>query len=257
MRPFLCLAVLILQLTPAAVSQNLQSISWLSTAEKSQLQREGFIQFTAPTLQELPFLQRHPQRQQLSLIATDQGRRNLNIAVEGVFWLSYQNISPQAAQEKFFITTQAFSKMKGMTYFSQSRNRRETLILDIYRVESLSRPTRLNDRVWNSLAASSFDYFYQNDNTFGEGIYSMRVLNQFPTTQIVITNEQKIFWGIMPLVDPKHLYFLFNADFLADGILIYGFSGAQTFSLFGLERSREASFLNRLRALADWFQQNF
>lgn len=238
-------------------AQDFSRVSWLTDREKAILQREGFLQGSAPDLGRLPLLARHPQRALVVSVAEGSPRRSLNVVVEGVFWMPLQAVTPREAQERFFYLSQSFSRMKGMTYFSQSRNRRETLILDIYRVEGPDRTARLPDRPWSEVAPSSFEYFFQKDNTFGEAVYSMRVRNQFPQTTVVIANEQRIFWGLIPLVDPRNLQFIFQAEFLEDGILVYGLSGAQALSLFGLERSREASFFNRLRALADWFRGQF
>ncbi len=256
MRLFPCLVVFMLP-SLSLFGQIPDDLSWISRQERQTLQRDGFFQYTAGSIEQLPLLKKHPAKASIVSLATGQGQRQFNILVEGLFWLPTRDLSAQQSLEKFFRLSQSFSKMKGMSYFSQSRNRQETLILDIFRVPGPSRKEPLNDREWSNVPARAFEFFYQKDNTFGDGIYSMRVINSFPQTTIVISNEERIFWGIMPLVDPNDLYFIFHAQFFDSGILVYGFSAAQTFSLFGLERSRESSFFNRLRALADWFRQQF
>lgn len=257
MRSNLCLAVLLTYPLFGLLSQIPDDLGWVSPREIEILQKDGFFQYSAASLGELPLLKRHPAKTSIVSLANHQGRRQFNVLVEGLFWLPTRGLSAQQSLERFFILSQSFSKMKGMTYFSQSRGQREILILDISRVSETTRRDRLEDRKWSAVPDQAFEYFFQKDNTFGDGVYSMRVINSSLQSTIVITNEQQIFWGIVPLVDPQNLYFIFRAEFFDTGILVYGFSGAQTYSLFGLERSRESSFFNRLRALADWFRQHF
>jgi len=67
-----------------------------------------------------------------------------------------------------------------------------------------------------------------------------------------LSNLQPLKYGILPLVDPGNLKMLFVVTVLADKVAVYGVMEAKTASLFGLERSKDENFRNRMRALAGW-----
>lgn len=253
MRPALCPVFLLL--SPLVLfAQEDPRLSWLGTEELARLRREGFFQSTAASLDQLGLLRRAPFRAEI--LSTLRSTRP-NVVVEGLFWLPTPRMSPEQAQLRFFQLTLSFSRMRGMKYWSVSRKRFETLILEIYRVRSPAQRDRLPDSVPQTLLDSAREFFFQRDNTFGDGIYELSMKNRAGSSLLVLTNAERVHWGVLPLVDPGKLRFVFLAQFLPEGILIYGLSGAETFQLFGLERSREESFFNRLRALADWVRLEF
>ena len=69
---------------------------------------------------------------------------------------------------------------------------------------------------------------------------------------MTLSNLQPLKYGILPLVDPGNLKMLFVVTVLADKVAVYGIMEAKTASLFGLERSKDENFRNRMRALAGW-----
>ncbi|GEM_PF-2724751 len=247
-----CLGILLLSSTLGA--QVFSPAPWLSSQESQTMSREGFLQRAAVSLRELPLLSKLPWRTQ---ILGRMAGMEPNVCVEGLFWLPLNNMALPEAQLRFFQVSQSISRMKGMEYFSRSRNAREVLVLDSYRIFSLQNRQKAPDQGITALPSDSLVYLMQKDNTFGENIYELKAVNSSSQTTLILSNSEKLYWGILPLVDPGRLRMIIMADFRSDGVLIYGISGAQTFSLFGIERSKEESFFNRLKALADWMKESF
>jgi hypothetical protein len=150
----------------------------------------------------------------------------------------------------------AASRMKGLEYFSASRQRMRTLFAESYAIDDPVSRRPIPDRVFPGEIPPVFQaYTYQQDLTFGgtvyrvdyyceDGVLSLRSSNLTPMRYLgfpMIREEQSLTWVCLVPFGSR--------------ILFYGLSGGHTVSFLGLEKSkaREESFYNRLKAIFGWY----
>jgi len=150
----------------------------------------------------------------------------------------------------------AVASMEGLEYFSVTRNRTEPLILASWRVVSPSQPQKVPDPTFTVIPAFQRAVIFQKDNKLGDGLSEL-TWKALPDGSIVMTmkNLETLNYGIFPLVEPGNLQMLFMVVPLADRVAVYGILEGKTAQIFGLERSKDESFRNRMRALATWLGQ--
>ena len=183
-------------------------------------------------------------------VKTGLAVKGSTVAIEGFF------LFPKPAGEVtlgLYNAVNSVSSMEGLEYYSISQNKIEPLILASYRVGSIEKPQRIPDPVFTAIPEYQRAVVFQKDNRMGDG-FSEIVWKYGADGNIVMTlrNIQTLNYGIFPLVDPYNLQMLFVVIPLADKVVVYGAMDAKTASLLGLERMKDESFRNRMRALAGW-----
>lgn len=173
------------------------------------------------------------------------------VAIEGFFLFN----RPRDVDLALYNAVNAVASMEGLEYYSVSRQRYEPLILQSWRVESLQRPNKVADPVFTVVPAVQTAVIFQKDNKLGSGYSELTWRKGEGTIVITLKNLQTLNYGILPLVEPGNLQMLFVVVPLADKVAVYGVMEAKTAQLFGLERSKDESFRNRMRALASWLGQ--
>lgn len=173
------------------------------------------------------------------------------VAIEGFFLFD----RPQDVDVGLYNAVNAVASMEGLEYYSVSRKRYEPLILQSWRVESVEKPTKLADPVFKTVPPYQRAIIFQKDNKLGSGYSELTWRMSEGTIVITLKNLQSLNFGILPLVEPGNLQMLFVVVPLADKVAVYGVMEAKTAQLFGLERSKDESFRNRMRALASWLGQ--
>jgi hypothetical protein len=149
----------------------------------------------------------------------------------------------------------SLSTMKGIQYYSASRERMRTLFAESYVVDGPDGEQRLLDPVVQEIPAYSKLYMLQEDLTFGENIYATEFRYSAETFLLDSTNLTTMHYFLFPMVRPENSVTLILLIPAGDKILFYGAVGAHTMRLLGLARSREDSFYNRLKAIYGWFTQ--
>jgi len=176
-----------------------------------------------------------------------------SVAIEGFFLFP----RPQGdVTLGLYNAVNAVASMEGLEYYSVSQKKREKLILASYRVTGMDKPQKLVDPTFTTPPGFQKAVIFQKDNRLGDG-FSELTWKSLPGGAIVMTlkNLQSLNYGILPLVDPGNLQMLFVVVPLADKVAVYGVMEGKTAQLFGLERSKDESFRNRMRALAAWLGQ--
>jgi hypothetical protein len=147
----------------------------------------------------------------------------------------------------------SLASMEGLQYYSVSQKKMETLILASYRVTGTDKPQKVADPVFTAVPPFQKAVVFQKDNRLGDGLSEV-TWKALPGGAVVLTlkNLQTLNYGILPLVEPGNLQMVFVVVPLADRVAVYGALDGKTASLFGLEKSKDESFRNRMRALAGW-----
>ncbi|MQY76664.1 MAG: hypothetical protein GH155_03455 [Spirochaeta sp.] len=146
----------------------------------------------------------------------------------------------------------SISTMEGIEYFSASRNRMRTLFRESYVVDSPESKQKLPDPLVKYISAYSKIYIYQHDLTFGKNISSVEYFAYEDHLIMKIRNLTPMRYFFIPMVKTGDIinYFIFSPQ--EDDLLIYGLSSVHSLSFFGLEKRKEASFYNRIKAISSW-----
>jgi hypothetical protein len=147
------------------------------------------------------------------------------------------------------------STMKGIEYYSASRERMRTLFAESYVVSGPEGEERLPDPVAEEIPPYSKLHVLQKDLTFGENIYTTEFHYSGDTFLLTSTNLTTMTYFFLPMVKPENSVTLILLIPDGEEILFYGAVGAHTMRFLGLARSREDSFYNRLKAIYGWFTQ--
>ena len=230
-------------LAPTAVSY----FTFLNAADKQTLLSKNELTATGPAASGLPFGVKAPFVNEVKAGLTVKGS---TVAIEGFF------LFPRSATLQdidLYNAVNALGSMEGVEYWSATRKQFEPLILASYRVTSMDKPQKLPDPLFTVIPPLQKSIVFQKDNKLGDG-YSEVLWKAMPEGVIIMSlkNLQRLTYGILPLVDPGNLQMLFVVVPLADYVAVYGVLEAKTIGLFGLERSKDESFRNRMRALAGW-----
>lgn len=156
---------------------------------------------------------------------------------------------------KIYNALHAVSSMRGITYYSVSRGRREVLFSKSYAISSAASRARIEDPVFTEIPQDDVLYTWQEDNSFGGIPYQESF--QYRNDHLVakIENLSTISFFILPLVTPHNLVSHVVVIPVDKDLLFYGVAGLRTSMPIGDRHSREESLANRLIAMADWLKE--
>jgi hypothetical protein len=164
-----------------------------------------------------------------------------------------KNFSDEKGRLALYNILRSIHTLKGIEYYSQSRRRMRVMFQDAYIVDSPDTRKKLPDRLVDIIPAYSTLYIYQNDSSFGENIFETVYYAQNGYFLMKMENLTKIWYGIVPLIDPHNLNYIIFIYPKGDTIMFYSVICVNAFNLFGIAGSRTASFYNRIKALYAWF----
>lgn len=148
------------------------------------------------------------------------------------------------------------STLKGIEYYSASREKMRTLFARSYVIPSPEEEERLEDpllSVSQEIPSKNTIYAFQEDLTFGENVYSLTYRFGKNDIALTMTNFKELRYGIFKMVEPKNMKTHLLIHPLEDYLLFYGACTVETLRFLGLERSKKESFYNRIQALYGWF----
>ena len=162
------------------------------------------------------------------------------------------NLQSEGGRLSLYNTLRSISTMEGIEYFSASRNRMRTLFRKSYVIDSPENKQKLPDPLTDHIPAYSKIYIYQHDLTFGKNINSVEYFAYGDHLIMKISNLNPMRYFFIPMVKTGNIinYFIFMPQ--EKDLLIYGLSSVHSLSFFGLEKRKEASFYNRIKAISSW-----
>lgn len=220
--------------------------SFLPAADLQTLVAKGELTAPGASAEALPYGPKTPFASEIKAGLTVQGA---SVAIEGFF------LFPRPAGDvtlALYNAVSAVGSMEGLEYYSVSAKKMEKLVLASYRVTGVEKPQRLPDPVFTVVPPFQKAVVFQKDNRLGDGYSELTWKTLSGGVVITFRNLQALNYGILPLVEPGNLQMLFVVVPLADKVAVYGVMEGKTAQLFGLERSKDESFRNRMRALASW-----
>ena len=97
----------------------------------------------------------------------------------------------------------AFSELAGIRYWSTTRKRWQTLIINAHALSGAAGDRRRKDFSPGEMAAGKSLYFQQEDNLSGKAIYRMRIRNASPDRLVFDTeNTSAVRYLLMPIFPP-------------------------------------------------------
>ncbi|MBN2353383.1 MAG: hypothetical protein JXD23_12485 [Spirochaetales bacterium] len=156
---------------------------------------------------------------------------------------------------KIYNTLASVSSLKGTQYYSVTRDRMREFFTESYRIDDPEKRNKLPDLRFTSPPPSAHRIFtFQDDSTFGRNVY--RIDYWFTGGCIVMNmeNASKVWYGILPLVDPGNLAYLILVYPTGEYLVFYSVVCVKGANPFGILESRTESFHNRIKALDEWFR---
>lgn len=185
------------------------------------------------------------------------GELDARILVESVRQIPIENVSRADPEEEAVVIgriLRAVSTMEGIEYYSESRGHYRTLFERSTRIENPENRRPLQDTQPDSIPDREQMYVLQEDGTFGENVYNFEYESLESGMLLVMTNETRLSWGILPALGTNDLRLIFAAVPTKEGILFYGLAGVDIPTVLGMGNRIGISFENRVNALSDWFE---
>jgi hypothetical protein len=247
-------AMLILILSAARLVADLPpELSGLfASADSAQLARTGELTSTFKENGAPRFLPHLAQAEEVR-----QGVANLKpmFGVEVCFvHKAVRKTDGETERRGIFRTLSAISTLKGLEYYSVSRKRMRELFIEAYRVSAPEKRDRQPDLVEDGpVPAYRLIHTFQNDSTFGENFFSVAYRSAGGAFSMTMQNTNKIWYGIIPLIDPGNLVYYIIVYPAGDYLLFYSLVCVNGANPFGIMESKTESFYNRIKALDGWF----
>lgn len=221
----------------------------LTAEDNKSLATDGELFSFASRADEIIYL---PATSYRAVMLKDLEKLEPNVLVEAVFSMP----NPDRSHLELYNQIRNLTSLTGVEYYSASRKRMRTLFNKVYPINNQKERKELPDPLVTRIPSSSKVIIKQDDTTFGESVQELTYLYDGEVIVLTMKNLTNLFYGIIPIVDPKKLVIHAVIIPAEDNLYFYGFCGAKTFSLFGLEMSRTESFYNRLKALFNWFRRD-
>jgi hypothetical protein len=161
----------------------------------------------------------------------------------------------EGSRLKIYTILRSISTMEGIEYYSASRKRMRTLFAQSYVIDGPEKLQRIPDPLVQEIPAYTRLYVFQEDLTFGENVYRWEYRYSGQYFLVTNRNTTTMRYFLLPMVKPEQSVTYILVIPAGREILFYGVTGAHTMSFFGLERTREDSFYNRLKAIYGWFTE--
>lgn len=229
-------------------------LSFLSDRERQELAAAGEITRFGSAPGDLPLWQRAPFS---DAVRSALGGTRSTLASEGLFLV---DLPPARVQDDLSLRMvrafTAFSTMKGLQVYSASLGKMETFIYDSCRIGSLEKKDPLPDPVFGSAPGHAEFLIYQKEEQTGAVYSAMSFDARDGYCMVRLNNLTALRYLFFTLVAPRDLTTLFIMVPTSDKVVLYGVTVARTPQFLGIERTKQSSFFNRMKALASWFSAN-
>ncbi len=163
--------------------------------------------------------------------------------------------APEEHPTELFNILLSISELKGLEYYSHSRDRMRLLFDESYAINSPESAQPISDPEIADIPAEGRFYVFQKDLTFGENVLAVTYAAEQDGMHLVMENETPYTYGPIRLIRPHrmhlHIYLLLDEDEL----YYYSVFGAVSINFFLIERKIFNSFSSRLEALYGWYMK--
>ena len=220
-----------------------------------RLAEEGEIRNTLLDRRPLSLL---PEGRAAEIINESYAGSEATITVEFLSDQAFPNnhLTPSEYHLRIFNTLRSISTLSGIEYYSASRGRMRIYLHEAFCIDSPENPVRREDPLVSLIPETDGVFAFLRDSSLGR--YIARVDYSYSGRGFVMTleNQTTVRPFLIPLAQPGDLKMHVLLIPAGDRILFYGLAYLKAGDVFGIARSREESFYNRLKALFLWFQDN-
>jgi hypothetical protein len=174
------------------------------------------------------------------------------VGVEMLGMIPGHDMSTPAGWLQLYNVLHAVSSMKGMLYYSVTKNAKEVLFNQSYAIKGIKQATRIPDPVFSTIPAEDSLSTLQEDSSFGRNLYDERYSYRGDHMLLTIENLTSVSFLFVPIIQPGNLVNIFVIVPVGKELFFYGVCYLKTGMPLGDRVSREASLRNRLYAMADW-----
>jgi hypothetical protein len=140
----------------------------------------------------------------------------------------------------------AISELTGMRYWSTTRKRWQTLIIDAYALSAAAGGQRRKDFSLSEMAQGRSLHFEQADNVSGRAVYQMRVLTASPDRVVIETeNLSTMRYLLLPVFPPGEMQSIYFLEREPDDVWRYYSLTRTGRNASWLTTGHEASSINR------------
>jgi len=254
MRKLACSTIALLALWAPPVFAETTIDTLLAPELLERLSLEGELRNSLSDASPLQLIPEIPLRPEI-----EEQINELGLSVGTEVLIRYRNeaidFDAESSRLKIYNILRSISTMEGIKYYSASRKRMRTLFAQSYAIDGPDKQERVPDPFVEEIPDYSRLYIFQKDLTFGANVYRSEYRYSGQYFLLTTRNTTTMRYFLLPVVKPEcsvtHIL-LIPAGM---EILFYGATGARGASFFGLERTREDSFYNRLKAIYGWFTE--
>jgi hypothetical protein len=154
----------------------------------------------------------------------DEDFSSYEVVIDEKAFIPY-DMENTSSKIKFYNILTAYSKLKGMQYYSRMRKQTETFILKSKRIDP-DKNTTIDDVTYNEIKPKIENYFFQTDNKFGKLKFRSDLYNDgnnFVMVNTCIQPVSKLFFVINKKDETKFIsYFIYSKE--QKGFFYYSFN---------------------------------
>ncbi|MCL1815826.1 MAG: hypothetical protein FWG27_08430 [Treponema sp.] len=220
-----------------------------------QLVQSGTVNRERFDTAELRMVPRYPALERL--LDAKRAGLNPNISIESLQLYKKPSSGNWTAEEKSDLCNGIFaiSTLKGLEYFSKSRNKMRTLYETSTVIDGPDTKNPRPDPSYRTPPAELSVFVRQKDLTFGDNVYQFTFYADETAFIIFQENITTLSYGPVPVVDKNKLRSVVAIIDCGPYLLIYTASLAKASMLPGMKQRAGESISNRAVALLSWFTQ--
>jgi len=184
---------------------------------------------------------------------TNEVFSNYEVIVDEKAFVPYK-MEDVPSRLKFYNVLTAYSKLKGMQYYTRMRKRKETFILESSKIDPKNNSS-IPDEIYNEIKPKIENYFTQKDNKFGKLTFKSELYNDGNVFVTINTCTHPTSYGIVSINKKNETkfisYFFYNEE--KKGFYYYSINIMRVRVNFVLKKNdlmtlNPTLFSNRLRA---------
>ncbi|WP_460054024.1 DUF6675 family protein [Spirochaeta dissipatitropha] len=181
------------------------------------------------------------------------GLHRREVYIESLHFFPHTDHDIQNLSRELYSILTDVESMKGIEYYSASRESMRVLFTQSYFIRSPQNPERFKPETDSILPPSQNFWLFQQDQTFGKNIYSMNLSHSNGTIHMQMQNNSNVNYGIFPAIREQNMTIHMTVHVLDEGIAIFSSIRALPVISLGLESRIRSSMENRLVAITNWF----
>lgn len=192
-----------------------------------------------------------------------KGKKNFPFVFEGLYYVSKDELKKQSNSSDSNIdindvsrVLRSISKMQGMTYYSNTRNKNMTLYKKAYTISEPGSKTAIADNLEGSADGKTI-YCLQDDASFGVTRYKLDYNQKADVMYAVFNNTDSIGVGPITGIDKGQLRINVLVIDCKDSILLYLSTDANANKVPGIKNLVTESMVARMDAVHKWFLKQF